>query len=87
MATLVGRNANESLVAPIVGSGGVCFWWESGFISREHVFTFNLVFKEFYKCNLNTTCKEIAAIICITVLYKMGFFPVNFDGSYVRLVC
>jgi hypothetical protein len=61
MATLVARNTNEVMVAPVVGSGGVCVWresgvrrsvlcwcvWqESGFSHREDVFTFNLVYKE-----------------------------------------
>jgi hypothetical protein len=26
---LVARNANEAMVAPMVGSGGVCVWLES----------------------------------------------------------
>jgi hypothetical protein len=45
MATLVAKNANEAIVAPMVGSGGVCVWRESGFSRREDVFTFNLVYK------------------------------------------
>jgi hypothetical protein len=76
MATLVVRNANEALVAPTVGSGGVyvwresgvrrsvlclCIWQESGFSRREDAFTFNLV-KEFYKpCSFNATCKDDTA--------------------------
>jgi hypothetical protein len=54
VANLVARNANEVMVVPIVGSGGVCVWWESGvwrsvlcwcvwqesgFSRREDVFT------------------------------------------------
>jgi hypothetical protein len=57
-----------------MGSGGVCFWqesgvwrsvlcwcvWqESGFSRREDVFTFNLI----YKCTFNAICKDNAAII------------------------
>jgi hypothetical protein len=30
VATLIERNANEAMVAPVVGSGGVCVWRESG---------------------------------------------------------
>jgi hypothetical protein len=30
VATLIARNANEAMVAPMVGSDGVCFWLESG---------------------------------------------------------
>jgi hypothetical protein len=40
------RNANDALVAPMVGSGGVCVWQESGFSRREDVFTFNLLCEE-----------------------------------------
>jgi hypothetical protein len=60
-ATLAARNTNEAMVAPMVGSGGICVWRESGvrrsvlcwcvwqesdFSRREDVFTFNLVYKE-----------------------------------------
>jgi hypothetical protein len=30
VGTLVARNANEATVAPVVKSGGVCVWQESG---------------------------------------------------------
>jgi hypothetical protein len=30
VVTLVARNANEAMVTPTVGSGGVYFWLESG---------------------------------------------------------
>jgi hypothetical protein len=30
VTTLVARNTNEAVVAPIMGSGGVCVWRESG---------------------------------------------------------
>jgi hypothetical protein len=61
VATLVGRNADEAIVALVVGSGGVCVpresgvrwsvlcwyvWQESGFSRREDIFAFNLVYKE-----------------------------------------
>jgi hypothetical protein len=43
VATLVARNANEAMVAPTVGPGGVCVWQESGFSRCEDVFTFKFV--------------------------------------------
>jgi hypothetical protein len=61
VATLVARNADEAVAAPVVGSGGVCVWresevrrsvlcwcvWqESGFGRLEDVFTFNLLYKD-----------------------------------------
>jgi hypothetical protein len=61
VATLVARNANKAMVAPVVGSGGVCVWRESGdrrsvlcwcdwqeygFSHRKDVFTFDLLYKE-----------------------------------------
>jgi hypothetical protein len=30
VATVVARNASESVVVPMVGTGGVCVWRESG---------------------------------------------------------
>jgi hypothetical protein len=42
--TLVARNANEAMMVPMVGSGAVCVWRESGFSRREYVFTFNLLY-------------------------------------------
>jgi hypothetical protein len=54
--SLVARNTNEAVVVPMVGSGGLCVWWESGvslvrlagicFSRREDIFTFNLFYKE-----------------------------------------
>jgi hypothetical protein len=47
--------------APVVGSGGVCAWQESGFTRREDAFTFN--FRKFYKfCTFNAICKDNAAV-------------------------
>jgi hypothetical protein len=46
VATTVARNANETIVTPMVGSGGVCVWQESGFSRREDVFTLDLLYKE-----------------------------------------
>jgi hypothetical protein len=30
LATVVTRNAKKNMMEPMVGSGGVCVWWESG---------------------------------------------------------
>jgi hypothetical protein len=95
--TLVGRNADEAMVMPMVRSGGICVWresgvrgsvlcwcvWdESGFSRREDVFKFNLVEKEFYKlCTLNAILKDNAAINCITVQHKKCSFPSNLTGN------
>jgi hypothetical protein len=46
VATLVARNANECMMAPMVGSGGVCVWRESGFNRHEDVFKFNELYKD-----------------------------------------
>jgi hypothetical protein len=57
------RNANEAKMTHMVGSGGVCVWWESGvkrsvlcwcvwqesgFSRSKDVFTFNLLYKEMF---------------------------------------
>jgi hypothetical protein len=42
MATLVARNANQTVVV----SDGVCVWQKSGFSRREDVVTFNLLYEE-----------------------------------------
>jgi hypothetical protein len=90
VATLVARNENEAMVVPMIGSGGVCVWRESGarrsvlcwsvwqdsgFIRREDVFTFNLVEKKF-----NAICKDNAAINCITVQHRKVSFPSTLTG-------
>lgn len=55
------RNANKTVVAPMVDSSGVCIWRESarrlvlclcvwqqsGFNRREDVFTYTLVYQDF----------------------------------------
>jgi hypothetical protein len=85
--TVVSVNENEAVVAPIVGSGGVCVWresgvkrsvlcccvWqESGFNGREDVSHFIYFFKKFYKfCTFNAVCKNNSAINCITVQHKI----------------
>jgi hypothetical protein len=81
VATLVARNANEAIVAPMVGSGGDCVWHESGFSRRTDVFTLICSIKKFYKFStFNAIFKDNAAINCVTVKHKQSFIPVNFDG-------
>jgi hypothetical protein len=93
-APLVARNGNEAVVAPMVGSGGVCsqavgfvlvrlagIWLQSAW---RYVFTLNSLYEDFYKFwTLNVIYKDNAAINCINVQHtKKKFFPVNFDGTY-----
>jgi hypothetical protein len=96
VATPVARNENEDMAAPMVGSGGVCVWRESGGRFWVSAFGRNLALiavemfshliqfiKKFYKfCIFNAICKDNAAINCITVQRKKKLIPVNFDGSY-----
>jgi hypothetical protein len=84
VATLVARNANEAVVAPAVGSGGVCVLCELGGRFCVGAFGRNLasvavkmflheiyVVKKFYKfCTFNAICKVNAAINCISVQHK-----------------
>jgi hypothetical protein len=90
------KYTNKAMMAPVMGSGEVCVWRESGvrqsilcwciwqgygFSRREDVFTLNLVYKRFfYKCTFNAICKDIAAINCITVQLKIGSFPSTLTG-------
>jgi hypothetical protein len=70
LATLIARNANEAMVANMVGSGGVCVWQESGFSRCEDVFAFNFI-KNVYKfCTFNAISKDNAAINFITAQHK-----------------
>jgi hypothetical protein len=78
VATLVARNLNEAVVAPVVGSGGSL---ESGGRFCVGAFGRNLAsvvlkmfshliyfIKNFYKlCTFSAICKHNAAINCITV--------------------
>jgi hypothetical protein len=86
MASVVAGNTNKTMLAPMVGSGGVCIWQKSESGSRFCVYAFgrnvasvdmkmfsNLIYfiKEFYKCcTFNAVFKDNAAIICITVQHK-----------------
>jgi hypothetical protein len=73
VATLVARHENEAMVVPMVGSGRVCVWRESGFSRREDVFIFNYFIRTFYKFyTSNAICKDNATIICITVQHENG---------------
>jgi hypothetical protein len=61
---VVERKANEAMIAPMVGSGGVCVWRESGvrqsvlrcvwqefgFSHRKDVFIFNTLYKNIINC-------------------------------------
>jgi hypothetical protein len=42
---VVAIKGTEDMVEPMVGSGEVCVWRESGFSRREDVYTFNLIYE------------------------------------------
>jgi hypothetical protein len=96
MATAVVRNAKEAMVAPMVGSGGVCVWRESGvrrsvlccafgkesgFSRREDVFTFNLIKKDILLI-LYFQCDLQRRYCSLYCSTQKRFISVNFDGSY-----
>jgi hypothetical protein len=77
------KNANQAIVTPMVGCGGVCvcqesgvrrsvlcwcFWQRAGFSRREDVFTFNLLCNEMF-CVLYFQFYLLnnATINCVTV--------------------
>jgi hypothetical protein len=90
VATLVARNVNEAIVVPVLGSGGVCAWRESGVrrsglclcvwqesgFSRLKMCSHLIYFiNKFYKCcTFNAICKDNATINCITVQHKEVHF-------------
>jgi hypothetical protein len=90
VATLVARNANEAMMASVVGSGGVCVQRESGFCSQAVGFVLVClavtvkmfphlihVIKTFYKfCTFYAICKDNAAINCKTGSSHKRFIPV-----------
>jgi hypothetical protein len=55
---------------------------ESGFSSRENVFTFYLLHTEIFRklCAFSAICKDNAAINCTTVQHKRGAFPSTLTG-------
>jgi hypothetical protein len=99
VATLVARNTNEALVGSggicvwrksVVWSQAVGFvfvrlaeiWLQSPWRCFLHLIYFIQTFYKF--CTFNAIFKDNIAINCINV--KKRFIPVNFDGSYARLV-
>jgi hypothetical protein len=90
MAILVARNADEAMLAPLVGSSGSL---ESdgrfcvGAFGRNlasavvKMFSHLIYFKKKYKfCTLNAICKDNSAINCDTVQHKRGLFPFPVTG-------
>jgi hypothetical protein len=45
VASVLARNGNETVVAPVAGCGGVCIWQGSGCSRHEDVFAFNVLRK------------------------------------------
>jgi hypothetical protein len=80
LATLVARNANEAIVAPMVGSDAVCIWLEYGF--RRYIVVYQQLFNKF--CTFSAICKYSAAINCITVQHRKVLFPSTLTGHAVR---
>jgi hypothetical protein len=93
VATLVARNTNEAMVAPMVGSafggslessGQFCVGALGGNVASVAVKMFpHLIYsKKLYTfCTFNAIYKDSATINCITVQHKKRFIPVNCDGS------
>jgi hypothetical protein len=63
---MAARNANEAMVAPMVGCGGVCAWQNFAFSRHEDVSRL-LQFKEVNKYTFNAMCKDNNATKCTTV--------------------
>jgi hypothetical protein len=97
VATVVVRNANVAIVAPEVGSCGVCVrresgdrrsvlcwcvWQECGFGRREDVFTFNAIYTCF---TFSAICKDNAAINCL-LLNTGGSFPWTLTGHATKVL-
>jgi hypothetical protein len=96
----VARNANEAMVALMVGSAESAFdgSLESGGRFCVGAFGGNLAsvadvlvsFNNGVWCSRNrsktSSCKDNAALKCITVQHQKGFISVNCDGPYAQLV-
>jgi hypothetical protein len=87
VATLIAKNANEAVVAPMAGSGGVCVWqkFESGGRLFVDAFGSNMfsrltfLVKKFYKYLISMRfAKTMLEYYCWT--QKKMFIPNNFDG-------
>jgi hypothetical protein len=102
VATPVTTNANESVVAPMIVSGVVCLWRESGvrLSSLFCVGTFGrnlasvavmmlshlITLKKSYKCDFNAISKDNAATNCTTVQHKNVSFPQTLTVIVTTLV-
>jgi hypothetical protein len=85
------------MMAPMVGSGGVCFWRESGGVGFVLVRLAGII-RRYYgffqqrsvalalSGSTASFCKDNAAINDITVQHKKRLIPVKFDGSYALIV-
>jgi hypothetical protein len=74
VVTLIPRNANEAVVVPMVLSGRICVWRESGVKLSVCVgifFAINFLKKKFYKLfTFSAIYKDNAAVIFIAVQHK-----------------
>jgi hypothetical protein len=98
---MVARNAVETVVARIVGSGGACVWPESGdsrfcvgafgrnlFSVAVRMFS-HLIYliNRFYKYyTFNAVYKDNSAINCITVEHRKDSFPSTFTGHNTLII-
>jgi predicted neutral ceramidase superfamily lipid hydrolase len=98
VATLVAKNANNAVVARIVGSGGVCIWLEyevrrsvlclcflAGIWLQSLLMFSRLIYviKKFNKCIFNAIFKHNATVNRISLLM---FLPISIDGSFNTLL-
>jgi hypothetical protein len=82
VATLVGRNANEGMVVPMVGFGwslesGGRFCVALVSVAVKDVLTFNLPSRE---CIFSTICRECCSKLCYCSIQK-GSLPLSLAGS------
>jgi hypothetical protein len=96
----VARNAKETMLAPVMGSGSVCRWkeygvrrsvlcrctWqESGFSRGEDLSKINLVTKILYKLHsVNEICKDGAAKKKCVTVQHEVPFPSTLTGHTLR---
>jgi hypothetical protein len=94
VATLVARNPIEAVVAPVrrMESGirrSVLCWCvcqEYEFSCREDVLLFIYFVTKFYKFCISLRFAKTVLQWIILLFNRKRFIPVNFDGSYARLV-
>jgi hypothetical protein len=91
VAAVVARNVNEPVVAPMVKSGGVCFWRESGCrfcVGAVQTCAFIRLEVDLYSMNFINKCRKFCIFNAIwkddviLMFDTKRFIPVNFDRIY-----